>query len=124
MEMKKQIKVLKQINKFFKELENEEDKNTNNIYLTYDSVCLFKPLTQELKDLFIKFRSNVYVQEDLNIKYDGTNKSKYNCEYMKKIYDFFVVLGENPIIQIGEDKPITFKSKSLIVILAPIMIEE
>ena len=124
MQIKEQIKVLKQINKFFKELENEEDKSINNIYITYDSVCLFEPLTQELKDLFIKFRPNINQPKNINIEYDETNKSKYNSEYMKKIYDFFDVLGENPIIQIGENKPITFKSKSLMVVLAPMLLEE
>jgi len=123
MEMKKQIKILKEINKFFRET-NEEEKSINDKYLTYDYACMFEPLTKELKELFIKFRPLNIEEQSVDIQYNDTNQGKYNREYMKKIYNFFDILGETPIIQIGEDLPITFKSESLKVILAPEMFKE
>ena len=119
MEMKKQIKILKEINKFFEQVKNEEEKSINDKYLTYDNVCLFEPLSKELKELFIKFKPLYAEQRSFNVQYDDTNRGKFCTKYMKKIYNFFDVLGETPIIQIGEDLPITFKSESLKVILAP-----
>lgn len=126
-DLKKELKIFRQLNKFFNEIEDHKlDTESNCTKFTSENVCYFEAKTEQAKNCLNRFIPKNFECNLLqtNYKKDKGFKSDFDANYLKKITDLFNIFDERVEISLNQNFPICFENKHFKVVLAPLYNED